>query len=376
MAATRDLTTGDGSRVRLHERVPAGATEAVLFVHGATYAGGVVFDLDVPSAAETYSWLDATADRGRAAAAVDLRGYGDSERPPAMDEPPDANPPPARADDVLPDVRVAIDALRDRVDRVHVLGYSWGSIICGRLLARDDAPTVASLTQFAPVFRMDADAVERFDPGDPAPAYRTQRRPEVAERWNDQIPGGVDPAVWRGADEVGGGGGSGAGDGGGGTDGGNGRGDGDGGDDRGDGDAGDDDRGDSDRGNDDPVFEAYWSALRATAQATDDGGIAAPNGTLLDMRAIPETAPYDPAAIDAPVLVVRGSADPTATRADSFRLYDALGAVSGARGADRGVRGSAREYAEIGGGTHFLPMERRRGALYDSVDAFHDRVGD
>jgi len=94
------------------------------------------------------------------------------------------------------------------------------------------------------------------------------------------------------------------------------------------------------------------------------------------MRAIPETAPYDPAAIDAPVLVVRGSADPTATRADSFRLYDALGAVSGARGADRGVRGSAREYAEIGGGTHFLPMERRRGALYDSVDAFHDRFGD
>lgn len=355
MTSARDLTTDDGTRVRLHERVPRGATEAVLFVHGATYPGGVVFDLDVPGAAETYSWLEATADRGRTAAAIDLRGYGDSERPPAMDEPPDANPPPARADDVLPDVRAAVGALRDRVDRVHLLGYSWGSIICGRLLERDDAPAVASLTQFAPVFRMDADAVGRFDPGDPAPAYRTQRRAEVAGRWNDQIQAGVDPAVWRGADEVRGGDGRGHDVAGGGTDGGNGG-------------------SDRDSGDGDPVFEAYWSALRATAQATDDGGIAAPNGTLLDMRATPETAPYDPAAIDAPGLVVRGSADPTATRADSFRLYDALEAEGDAREVGSGARESAREYAEIGGGTHFLPMERRRGALYDCVAAFHDRA--
>lgn len=346
MARTRDLTTEDGTRVRLHERVPQGATEAVLFVHGATYPGGVVFDLSVPGAERTYSWLEATADRGRAAGAVDLRGYGDSERPPAMDEPPDANPPPARADDVLPDVRAVLDALRDRVDRVHLLGYSWGSIICGRLLASDGAPAVASLTQFAPVFRMDADAVERFDPGDPAPAYRTQTRAEVAERWDDQIPAGVDPAAWRGGDGVGE---DGIGE---------------------DGDAG----GGSTDGDGDPVFEAYWSALRATAQATDDGGIAAPNGTLLDMRATPESPPYDPAAVDAPVLVVRGSADPTATRADSFRLYDSLDGEGDGLEAGSDAHESAREYAELGGGTHFLPMERRRRALYDRVAAFHDRV--
>ncbi|WP_255148738.1 alpha/beta hydrolase [Halorarius halobius] len=243
----------DGTRIRLWERSPSDPDEAVLFVHGATYPGRVVFDLD---ASGGYSWLDATARAGRAAFAVDLRGYGDSERPPAMDAPADANPPPARADAVVADVRAALAAVRERVDRVHLVGYSWGTIICGRLLASSDAPVVASLTQFAPVFRMDEAVVADFDPGDPAPAYRRL--------------------------------------------------------------------------------------------------------TLLDLRETVDADPYDPAAVGVPTLVVRGSEDPTATRADAYRLYDALDAP--------------REYAELGGGTHFLPLEARRGALYDAVAGFHDRA--
>jgi pimeloyl-ACP methyl ester carboxylesterase len=300
----------DGTRIRLWARVPDGAETAVLLVHGATYPGRVVFDLDVPGADATYSWLADVAARGRAAVAVDLRGYGDSDRPPAMDAPADENPPPARADVVVEDVRTALDHLRSRYDRTHLVGYSWGSLVCGRLLAAPHAPAVASLTQFAPVFRMDPTVVARFDPGDPAPAYRTATRETVAARWNDQVPDDADPATWRG-------------------------------------------------GPDDAVFDAFWTQFTATGQGSADG-IRAPNGTLLDLRETVDAAPYDPAAIAPPTLVVRGSEDPTATRADALGLYDALD--------------GDREYAEVGGGTHFLPVEARRGALFDVVAGFHARV--
>lgn len=299
-----------GTRIRLWERSSSGTDEAVLFVHGATYPGRVVFDLDVPDVERTYSWLEATAtDHGRGAFAVDLRGYGDSERPPAMDAPADRNPPPARADAVVADVRAALTYVGERYDRVHLLGYSWGSLICGRLLAAGDAPSVASLVQLAPVFRMDADAVDRFDPGDPAPAYRTLTRDDVANRWNDQVPADADPARWRGTADA--------------------------------------------------VVDAFWTQLAATGQG-EVGVIRAPNGTLLDLRATTQAAPYDPSAIAVPTLVIRGSEDPTATRTDASRLYDGVEAP--------------REYAEVGGGTHFLPLEARRGTLYDAVAGFHSRT--
>jgi hypothetical protein len=38
-----EVESGDGTRVRVWRRVPEGATEAVLFVHGATYGGRSAF---------------------------------------------------------------------------------------------------------------------------------------------------------------------------------------------------------------------------------------------------------------------------------------------------------------------------------------------
>ncbi|MFC7078761.1 prolyl oligopeptidase family serine peptidase [Halorussus caseinilyticus] len=72
--------------------------------------------------------------------------------------------------------------------------------------------------------------------------------------------------------------------------------------------------------------------------------------------------PYDPAAIDAPTLVVRGTDDDTARRSDALTLYDELGAAD-----DR------KEYAELAGADHYAMHGDRRRALYDLVTAFHDR---
>jgi pimeloyl-ACP methyl ester carboxylesterase len=313
-----DVTARDGTRIRLWTAASPGADEAALFVHGATFGGRAAF---APPGVD--GWLAATASEGTTAVAVDIRGYGDSEAPPGLDSeastgfdgPPDE--PPVRARTAALDVHAAFSDLRERFERVHLVGYSWGSIICGTLLT-DHEVEPASLTQFAPVYAPDEALAARFDPGDPPRPSRAATREELEARWNDQLPTDT-PARWRGGDGAG-----------------------------------------------DPVFEAFWRALADSGQGHDRDGervVVAPNGTLVDLQSAAfGEEPYPAAAIDVPTLVVRGSLDPTATRPDALALYDALGA-------------SEKEYAEVSGGTHFLALENRAPALYDAVRAFQGRAG-
>lgn len=305
-----DVEARDGTRLRLWEASAPSPDRAVLFVHGATYASRAIF---APRGAPGSTWLGSVPDAGAAGFALDIRGYGDSERPAAMEGPPDAAEPPVRADAAAADLRDAVDAVGARVDcDVHLVATSWGTIVAGRLLDGDDPPDLASLTLHAPVYRPDPALVEGFDLGEPPRAYRTVAREEARRRWDDQLPG-ESPSRHRGGD-----------------------------------------------GDSDPTFDAFWRTLADSGQETDDGTIVAPNGTLLDLRDAAAGEPgYDPAAIDVPTLVVRGSLDPTSTRPDACALYDALS-----------VPGDETEYAEIGGGTHFVHLERRRDALFDVVDRF------
>lgn len=83
----------------------------------------------------------------------------------------------------------------------------------------------------------------------------------------------------------------------------------------------------------DPVFEAFWDSLTSSRQGVDgDDAIVAPNGAL----------------------VVRGSPDPTATRADALRRYDRLSVPDG-----------EAIYTETDGGTHFL---------HRAVDSFQSGI--
>lgn len=313
-----DITASDGTRLRLWEVANDDASEAVLFVHGATYPARAVFAPPIESDdGETYSWLHATVRRGRAAFAVDLRGYGGSERPEPI-ESANGGDVPARAADAVTDVAAALDSIRDRFDHVHLVGYSWGSIVCGTYLTtvEDD---VASLTQAAPVYRPPGDVGERFAGAEPLDPFRRITREDVRNRWDEQIPTETTPAEWRGGD-----------------------------------------------GGDDPALDAVWQGLASSnhqLEGADVPTIEVPNGTLRDLRASATGDPvYRAAEITVPTLVVRGSLDPTSTRPDALALYDEL---------SDGV--PSREYTEIGGGTHFLPLERRRTALYDAVDRYQSR---
>lgn len=318
--AGSDVTASDGTRIRLWEVSPDDANEAVLFVHGATYPTRAVFAPSMEADdGETRSWLHAAARRGRAAFAVDLRGYGESEQPELVDDRNGADVP-ARATAVVADVAAALESIRDRFDRVHLVGYSWGSIVCGTYLTtvEDD---VASLAQVAPVYRPPAEVGDRYVEMAPLEPFRRITREDVRDRWDDQVPEETVPAEWRGGEP-------GA----------------------------------------DPVLDAVWRGLASSTgrlEGADVPTVEVPNGTLRDLRASAEGDPvYRADELTVPTLVARGSLDPTATRPDALALYDELrdGAPS-------------REYVEIGDGTHFLPLEQRQTALYNAVDGYQNRIG-
>jgi pimeloyl-ACP methyl ester carboxylesterase len=256
-----DLEASDRTRIRQWERRPSGAAAAVLFVHGATYGGRSAFD--VPG----YSWLEQVADAGRAAYAVDVRGYGGSERPAALDEPAEDNEPVVRASTAAVDAATALEHVAEAHETVHLVGYSWGTMTSGLLLT-EHGVDVASLVHYAPVYRPPASRRERFSPGDPPTAYRSVTKAEARERWADQRPDGAVP---------------------------------------------------------DDAFAAFWEALVDGGQRVGPAEVLAPNGTLVDLEAAIDEPLYEAGAIDVPTLIVRGSLDTASTRDDALGLYDALG---------------------------------------------------
>ncbi|MWG33037.1 alpha/beta hydrolase [Halomarina oriensis] len=264
----RRFDARDGLRLNCWEHAPDRATEAVVFVHGSITCSRALFSPPVERDGridESYSWLAATAETGRAAFGLDVRGYGDSERPPELNEPPEANGPPVRADLAANDIADTVAHVREEYDTVHLVGVSWGTNTCGRFVARDD-PEVASLTQVAPVYRVPYDVSEGLaalglDPAGEFGAYHRQEYETVKERQGET---------------------------------------------------------------DEALFEAIWRTQVESNQGEGDGYIAQ-TGSLADYADCgADDPPYDAADIAVPTLVVRGSADAISWREDALALYDEL----------------------------------------------------
>lgn len=301
-----DSSAEPGAHIRLRERcavAPEDAERAVLFVHGATYPGAM---FDVPGT----SWLAHAAGEGYAAYALDVRGYGGSTRPAVMDDSPKHARPFSRADVAIADIGDCMAAIRERTrcEVVDLVGWSWGTMTCGAYAAARPE-SVGRLVLFAPVYsHRDPERL----PGlvgrraaadlDQLGAYRTITREQAEKRWNADI-AAVDPGAWRAPG----------------------------------------------------VLESWFEMMLA-----DEPGdaVRAPNGVLLDLVEAYSGRPiFDASAIEAPALVVRGSADDTAVRADGLGLFDVLGSAE-------------KQYLEIAGGSHHLLLERRAPALFEAVSCF------
>ena len=135
----RHTVVADGHPIALWEKSAAGASEAILLVHGRTWSALPDFDLQVEG--EDLSLMDGLVAAGYAVYAVDLRGYGATPR-----DATDWLTPNRAADDVAIVIEWIADA-NDQAIKPHLFGWSMGSTI-SQLMVQRHPDMVASLTLF------------------------------------------------------------------------------------------------------------------------------------------------------------------------------------------------------------------------------------
>jgi pimeloyl-ACP methyl ester carboxylesterase len=277
----------------------------VLFVHGATYPAETAFDLALGG----FSWMDFIARRGFDVFLVDVRGYGGSSRPVAMDGAPEDNPPFATTAEARADVGAAVAYIRARrgIERLCLVGWSWGCATMGSFAALHPE-LVERLVLYAPGWVRDVGSAA--DPGGTLGAWRSVTREAALARWLNGVPedkrSALIPSGW---------------------------------------------------------FDAWADATFATdaaGAAMNPPVLRAPNGVVADGRAYWSAGRplYDPAGIAAPTMVVVGEWDRDTPPALGLTLFSLL------RNAEE------KRFVLLGEGTHTVLMERNRMALFHEVQGF------
>lgn len=308
MTETLMIPGGDpGVHLQLHNKRPADtaafpAERIVLFVHGATYPGRAGFDIDLPGG----SWMDYAARRGFDAYCVDVRGYGGSTRPPAMEQPPADNPPFADTKDAVRDIAAAVDFILKRrgASKLNLVGWSWGTTIVGGYAAQNP-DKVHKLVLYAPLWTL-----KTPPPVAGAGSYRAVSRDAARARWVRAIPEArieeILPAEW---------------------------------------------------------FDKWWEA----ALATDPAGakqsppvVRAPNGVIKDINECwAKGAPtWDPTAIKSPTLIILGEWDQDTP---PYMAQDVFSKLTNA---------PYRRLELLSEGTHMMVLEKNRMRLIEQVQRF------
>lgn len=174
-----------GIQLHVRNKHPVGQSsyasdKIVLMVHGATYPSEAGFDIDLPGG----SWMEYIARRGYDVYIVDVRGYGRSTRPAAMDQPPDRNSPFADTQDAIRDVAATVEFILKRrsVASINLIGWSWGTTIMGGYTQRNNAK-VNRLVLYAPLWLL-----RESPPFSGSGAYRTVTKEQAYERQIRSIP--------------------------------------------------------------------------------------------------------------------------------------------------------------------------------------------
>lgn len=178
---------------------PTGAGHPLILVHGARAGGVASFDLPVDGG----SLARDLALTGRAVFLMDVRGYGASSRPAAMDQPANQNPPIVRSVDVVNDIAAVVDWVRTRTSRTHVgfLGWATGGHWAGYYASLHPAH-VRQLVLYNALYGGTADhpslgrGSSLEDPSRPGQfdrrgtgAWRTSNAASLLRTWESSIPG-------------------------------------------------------------------------------------------------------------------------------------------------------------------------------------------
>jgi pimeloyl-ACP methyl ester carboxylesterase len=275
----------------------------LLFVAGSTYPASTSFDLPLAGV----SWMDHLAGEGYDTWLVDIRGYGNSTRPPEMAAPAADNEPIVRTPVSLCDIATAVASIRARrsVDKINLIGWSWGTTLMARYTA-DHNETVNKLVLLALQWTRQTPSLA--DSGGALGAYRIVERSAARARWLNGVPedkkAELLPEAW---------------------------------------------------------FEAWADAKCSSGQkGAGLGQLMAPNGTVQDSREYWASGKplYDPARVTVPVLIVHADLDRDCPIELSRAVFAELKSAP------------YRRWVEIGEGTHSVFMENNRWQVFDAVDGF------
>ena len=276
----------------------------LLFVHGATYPAETSFDLPI----EGKSMMDMFAEAGFDVFLVDVRGYGRSIRPPAMDKPAPDNAPVANSDEAGADLGAAIDyVLASRgLQKLDLMGWSWGTSIAGRYAAAHN-DKIERLVLYAPAWTFEPPVAP---PTHALPAYRLVDKETAKQRWlkgvaEEQRAALIPPGV----------------------------------------------------------FDHWWEATLATdpvGSKMNPPKLRAPNGVFAEFTQywLAGKPFYDPAEIRVPTLLIHAEWD---ADLPSYMAHKVFARLTGA---------PYKRFVELGQGTHTVIMEKNRKQFFDEIAAF------
>jgi pimeloyl-ACP methyl ester carboxylesterase len=299
-------TTGISLFVRNKRRadmVQFTSDRTILFVAGSTYPASTSFDLRL----DGLSWMDHLAARGHDVYLVDIRGYGNSTRPPEMAEPASNHAPIVRTEVAVRDIGSVAAFVRARRDvaKINLIGWSWGTTLMARY-TNENREAVGKLVLIAPQWLRDTPSLA--DAGGPLGAYRIVDRSAARRRWQHGVPDDKRAALLP-----------------------------------------------------DAWFDAWADATFASGQAgPGPSQLMAPNGTVIDSREFwADGKPlYDPADLTVPVLIVHGEWDRDCPLEMSRAVFGKL------------TSAPYRRWVEIGEGTHSVFLEKNRWQVFGAVDQF------
>ena len=292
----------------------------VIFVHGATYPGTVVFDHAMFGGG---SWLDYMAVHGFDAYSFDVRGYGLSSRPGELSENGRRGLPYARTVDAVADLKAVVDFVRERTQglQVNLIGWSWGTAIAGGF-ASTHGDLVRHLVMVSPLWiirnspviamsRLMTSALPTLlrQNGDFLGAFRSISKSEARQRWVRGLEPDVAEQLMPSAE-----------------------------------------------------FEAWWRALSNIQGAGDTAGesVTAPTGVMADLIEIwsADDATYSPESISAPTLLLSGEWDVDTPAYMAYEIFSRLKSAS------------YRRLEVLARGTHSMALELNRVDLYRQAREF------